>query len=703
MPDIKILFEPQSVAVIGASASQEKIGYKIVSNILGGGYAGKVFPINPKGGEVLGLPMYKSLQEAPGDIDVAIIVLPAQLVMGAVQECAKKKAKFIPVISSGFSEIGNNKEEQAIVQFAREHGMRIIGPNIFGVYSAKTSLNATFGPSKVSRGVVAIITQSGALGIGMIGKTWVEHMGASAIISVGNKSDIDEADLLEYLVKDESTKVIMLYMEGISNGQRLIQVLRAATKVKPVVVIKSGRSKRGAIAAASHTGALAGSDDIFDDVIRQCGVMRAENFQQAINLCKFFSNVPMPKGENTLIVTNGGGIGVMATDACEKYNVKLYDNSQALKEMFGKIIQDFGSAKNPIDLTGAANPQDYNAALSVVLKNENIHAVMALYCETAVLDMNEFSRIVQKNSALCLERNKPFLVSLFGGEDADRCVDELRVKNIHAFTDVYDGVYCLGALYRYYHYIKESRDQAEEVPIDAQGITNIVEKARQDKRNFLLANEGQEVLKAAGIGFPKSAIAKNLEEAVRLSEGIGYPVVLKVVSRDILHKSDAGGVALDLNNKNEVIDAYQAILHNCRNFKPDARIDGVEVAEMVLPGVELIVGAKRDRSLGPIVMCGQGGIYVEVMHDVAFRSVPMNRREALSMIQQIKSYKLLLGVRGEEQKDLDSVIEIIMKISTIITQCESISDIEINPLVVYEQGQGSRAVDVRVMLSERQG
>ena len=697
--DIRYLFEPQSIAVIGASHDTSKIGFKVVQNIVQNGYGGQVYPVNPQGGEVLGLKAYRSVEEIDGEIDVASVVIPARFVFDAVKSCARKKVKYLSIISSGFSEIGNNEEEKRIVTFARQNGMRVLGPNIFGIYSAEASLNATFGSSHVIPGGVAIITQSGALGIAMIGKTAVENIGLSAIVSVGNKTDVDEADLLEYLIQNQRTKIILMYIEGVRDGERLIQTLKRVTEKIPVVVIKSGRSERGAIAAASHTGSLAGSDEIFDAIIRQCGVIRAESVEEAFNWCKFLSNNPPPPGENTVIITNGGGIGVMATDACEKFGVKLYDDTNALKETFGAITPDFGSTKNPVDLTGQGGSAHYNSALSEALKHDQIHSVIALYCETAVFDAQNLAQMISHNDEEYKKQRKPLVFSVFGGERAETCLVGLKRTNVAVYGDVYEAVACLGAAYAYYRYREERSLESAQAEIDQTAIDRVLTGALREGRTFLLANEGQAVMRAAGILIPESTIAHSLDEAVKAAEGIGYPVVMKVVSRDILHKSDAGGVALDLVDKNEVIDAYQAILRNCRAYKAEAAIDGVEVSAMVKAGTETIVGARRDSTFGPIIMFGLGGIYVEVMKDVAFRALPIDRKEVMSMVKQIRAYPLLLGVRGEEKKDVDSVVDTIIKVGTIIQKCKLISDIEINPLVVYENGKGVKAVDVRILIT----
>jgi acetyltransferase len=696
--NIKYLFEPRAVAVIGASSHKGKIGYKIVENIVNSGYNGKVYPVNPKGGKVLGWPIYKALEDIKGPIDVATIVIPAQFVFEAVKSCAVKQVKFLSIISSGFSEIGNSEEEKKITDFALAHGMRLLGPNIFGFYSASGSINATFGPADIRPGNVAIITQSGALGIAMIGKTAVENIGLSAIISVGNKADLDEADLLEYLLTHKATTVIMMYIEGVKAGHKLISALKKTTAKKPVVVVKSGRSKRGAVAAASHTGSLAGADDVFDDIMKQCNVLRAESIKEALEWCKFFSNTALPSGDNTLIVTNGGGIGVMATDACEKYGVKLYDNYNALKKQFSGVIPSFGSAKNPIDLTGQAESTHYKTAFDTSRKSKDIDAVISLYCETAVFDIQNFAPLIEKTYKQYKSAGKPIIFCLVGGAPVEDCVRALRQKDIPAFNDPYEAVACLGALYFYHNNLKNKSELVPLPGIDQQVMREIIDTARAQKRRFLLANEGQRIISAAGVPVPGSHIARSIEEAVQYAEQIKYPVVLKVVSRDILHKSDAGGIALDLSNKDEVVQGYEAILHNCLAYNPNAVIDGIEVTEMVQPGTELIIGARRDPSFGPVVMFGLGGIYVEVMKDIAFRALPLNRNDLDAMIKEIKSYPLLLGVRGEAKKDIDGVTATIAKVGGIIMQSTDISDIEINPLVVYEAGV--KAVDVRILLAD---
>ena len=701
--EIKHLFEPKSVAIIGASPHKEKIGYQIIDNIISDGFKNDVYPINPKGGEILGKKVYNSICDIEGDVDLATIVIPAKYVFDAVKECAKKKVKFLSIITSGFSEVGNLEEEKRIVEFAHENGMRVLGPNIFGVYSSKASLNATFGPKDVEKGGVAIITQSGALGIAMVGKTKVENIGLSAIVSLGNKSDITESDLLEYLADSSETKVIFMYIEGIKNGEQLVPVLKKVTKKKPVIVIKSGSSKRGAMAAASHTGSLAGADEVFSDIMKQCGVLRAESVEDALDWCKFLSDTTIPQGENSVIVTNGGGIGVMAADACEKYDVHLYDDVDSMKKMFEGSVPTFGSVKNPVDITGGAKLADYELALKAAATNKDVHSVICLGCETASLDADKISASLETFYKE-YGNNKPFVFSFFGGSDVEESIKYLRGKGVPIFPDVYESVSCMGALYSHWRNVNSEAalvsDYDDKLGIDFAKVNKIIKEVKDDGRTFLLSHEAQELMNAANVPVPTSFIAKNIDEAVKHSSEVGYPVVMKIVSKDIIHKSDAGGVALNLENKEEVIDAYQAIMHSCKKYDPKAVITGVEIVEMVEKGTETIIGGRIDGSFGPVIMFGLGGIYVEVMKDVSFRALPLSRGEAMSMIKQIRSYPLLLGVRGEEQRDINGIVDVILKVGAIVRKCTDISDIEVNPLVAYERGDGVKAVDVRILLKK---
>ena len=704
MSEMKRLFEPRSLAVIGASHNPEKIGHKILRNILSSGYEGRVYPVNPKGGEILGLKVYRNLEElrkevGERELDLAIISVPAKLVRRVVEDCSKVEAGFLVIISSGFSEVGNVEEEREIVRIARENGMRVLGPNVFGIYSARAKLNATFGPSEIRPGKIAIVTQSGAIGIAMMGKISHEGLGVSAIVSVGNKADIDESDLLDYLGKQKETEVIFSYMEGVKEGEKLIKKLREVSRRKHVVVIKAGRSRRGAIAAASHTGSLAGSDEVFEAVMRQCGVLRAENIEEALDWCRFLVRAPLPRGEETLIVTNGGGLGVMATDACEKYGVKLYDDQLVLKN-FSDLVPEFGSTKNPVDLTGNATPEHYRKALMKALEIDEISSVITIFSESALLPPKDIIEVIEEFEPTFLEKRKPIVFSMFGGAFAEEISEELSRKGVQVFNEVYRAVSSLGALYYRYRYLNRKEEgYAQLLKEDSiEEIRNIVKNALEEGRTFLLSTEAWKIMDILGIPRPEYGLARTLEEAISVSKEIGYPVALKVVSPQLMHKSDVGGVQLNIRNEEELKNAYQAVTTGVRIREPKAQVIGVEVCEMVPKGVETIVGSRRDPSFGPIVLFGLGGIYVEVMKDVSFRAFPISKREAMEMIGEIRSFPILLGVRGEKKKDIESISDAIIKIGEVVSRVPEISDFEINPLFVY--GRGVKAVDVKIILSK---
>jgi len=452
-PNIEALFRPKSIAVIGASEKPGKIGYAVMKNLVEYGYEGKIYPINVKGVEIeingRKFKSYKSILDVPDEVDMAVIIVPAKFVPQVVEECGQKGVKVLPIISSGFGELGEEgkKVEEQLVETAHKHGMRILGPNIFGVVYTPDKLNATFGPTDVMPGNLALISQSGALGIALMGWTILEKVGLSAVVSIGNKSDIDDADLLEYFETDGNTKAILIYMEGVTDGRKFMEAARKVSMEKPIIIIKAGRSERGAKAAASHTGSLAGSDKIYEAAFKQSGVHRALTTGEAFDWARTLSNLPEPEGENVVILTNGGGIGVMATDAAEEEGLYLYDNLDDLK-VFANYMPPFGSYKNPVDLTGMAGAEGYEGAIKAALENPNMHAIAVLYCQTAVLDPRDLAKIVirEYNES---GRRKPLVVAIVGGIEAKEAIDMLNEEGIPAYPEPERAVKSLAALYRW--------------------------------------------------------------------------------------------------------------------------------------------------------------------------------------------------------------------------------------------------------------
>lgn len=451
--NLEALFRPKSIAVIGASGTPGKIGYAVMKNLVDYGYEGKIYAVNVKGGEIeisgRKFPVYKSILDVPDEVDMAVIIVPAKFVPQVVEECGKKGVKVLPIISSGFGELGEEgkKVERQIVETAHKYGMRILGPNIFGVVYTPARMNATFGPTDVMPGNLALISQSGALGIALMGWTILEKVGLSAVVSVGNKSDIDDADLLEFFKTDENTKAILIYMEGVKDGRRFMEAAREVSMEKPIIIIKAGRSERGAKAAASHTGSLAGADSIYTAAFKQSGVLRALTIGEAFDWARTLSNLPEPEGDNVVILTNGGGIGVMATDAAEEEGLHLYDNLEELK-IFANHMPPFGSYKNPVDLTGMAGAEGYEGAIRDALAHPEMHSIAVLYCQTAVLDPRDLAKIVirEYNES---GRKKPLVVAIVGGIEAKEAIDMLNEEGIPAYPEPERAIKALAALYKW--------------------------------------------------------------------------------------------------------------------------------------------------------------------------------------------------------------------------------------------------------------
>jgi len=443
---LESVFKPKSVAIIGASRSPGKIGYEILRNIKEYGYKGKIYPVNPAADEILDIKCYHSVLDVPGTIDLAIISIPAKFVPPVIDQLAEKGIKAAVVISSGFSEVGNKELEEDLIRRARRAGIRIIGPNVFGVLYSPTRLNATFGPRDVRPGNIAFITQSGALGIALMGWTVTEKIGLSAVVSVGNKADIDDSDLLSWFRKDENTNVVLIYMEGIADGRKFMQEARLTTQFKPIIVLKAGRSKKGMAAASSHTGSMAGSDVVYSASFKQAGVLRAENLEQAFDWALAFSALRIPKGRRVVIVTNGGGVGVMATDSCEAAGLEVFDPPEDLRKEFKRYMPEFGSTKNPIDLTGMATHEEFRGALRTAVKHKAVDCIIALYCETAVSDPIKIAEVVTE---VFHTSNKPITVTMIGGEKVSQAMALLKEHGVPAYPDTERAVSAMAALIRW--------------------------------------------------------------------------------------------------------------------------------------------------------------------------------------------------------------------------------------------------------------
>ncbi|MEA2071508.1 MAG: acetate--CoA ligase family protein [Asgard group archaeon] len=698
------MFRPKSIAVIGASAKPGKIGYEVMDNIISYGFEGEIYPINFKETEILGRKVYKKIGDVPDDVDFAIIAIPAKYVPSVFEECGKKGVKTAAIITSGFGEVGDFEAEEKLVEIAKKYDMAFIGPNIFGIVYPPANLNASFGPANVKPGKIAFITQSGALGIALMGWTITNKIGLSSIISVGNKAQIGESELLaNYLEDDPNTKAILMYIEGLVDGRQSMKIFKKVGMKKPIIALKSGRSQRGAQAAASHTGSLAGSDKIYSAAFEQNGVLRALNAAEAFDWARCITNNPPPKGDKTVIITNGGGVGVLATDACEDYDIELYDDQEKLHELFMKpeIMPDFGSTRNPIDITGQGGEMAYKLALKTALKSKEIDSIVLLYCQTATTNPDLLADYIIEEINKS-QKTKPFIFSGIGGEAVEEMIDKLNEHDIPAYDLPENAISSLGALYRWSRFVKHQKSIGKIKPLElpVKDIQKIIDKVRSENRVQMLEHEAKEIFKLCKLNVPPFALAKTQKEAVKYAEEIGYPIVMKIVSEDIIHKSDAGGVVVGIENKAEVKDAFDEIMKNAKAYKDDANIRGIFISKMVPNATEVIVGVIRDPTFGPVIMFGLGGIFVEILKDVIFRVAPITKDQAREMIDNIKTKDLLYGARGTTPADIESLQNTIYTVSQLVTQIDEIKELDINPLFAMEKG--ASVVDARITLIEKE-
>ena len=695
------LLRPKTIAVVGASSTPGKIGYSVLSNLLKSKYEGKIYPINPSADEILGLKVYKEIGDVPGSVDAAIITVPAKFVAEVTEECGKKGVKGLIIITSGFSEVGRRDLEDEIVKIASKYGTRVLGPNIVGILSNSDKLNGSFAPFLPLAGKAALISQSGALLIAMDASTYTRHIGFDKLISIGNMSDVDFADLIEFLDDDPAVSCITLYIEGFKDGRRFIDAAQKAHK--PIIALKAGTSAHGAAAAASHTGSLAGAAKVYGAAFTQAGVIQASGLDNLFDRTQALSLQPPMHGENLLIVTNGGGVGVLATDAAEKYGIPLKFAPEEVQLELKKHMPEFGSAKNPVDLTGMAGTEWYYDTVRYSFAHKWVDGLVVLYCETAMTNPEEIARSIKKAIDDSGVKGKPVTISFVGGEESDKAMRWLVEQGIPSYGAPDLAVNAMAAL-REFGRMKANNGKAIKVcSTDShKAALDIIAKARKDGRSALTEIEAKQVFKAYGLPIAETSLATTEEEAVNLARKIGYPLVLKIVSPEILHKSDAGGVKVGITDEKGVREAYQTILKNAKAYKADANIHGIAIQEMAPKGTEIVLGSVNDPTFGPTVMFGMGGILVEVLKDVTFRVTPVDEAQAAQMLSEIRGAPILAGVRGEAPRDKAAVAETICTYSAMILDLkDEIAESDANPVLVYEEGKGIKVVDARIILKKK--
>ncbi len=689
---------PKAVAVIGASRSKTKLGYGVLSNIIEHGYPGQVYPINPNADEILGLKCYPSVLDVPGPVDLAVIVIPNKYVAGALEECGQKGVKGAIIITAGFREAGLEgvRMERELVAIAKQYGMRLIGPNCLGVIDTICPLDASFAAGMPIQGKIAFMSQSGALCTAILDWALAAGFGFSRFVSLGNKADVDEVDLLAAWENDPHSKVILTYIEGLSDGRAFMEVARRVTRRIPVIAVKSGSTDAGSRAVSSHTGSLAGSARAYESAFRQSGVLKAESIQHLFDYSLAFAYQPVLRGGRIAIVTNAGGPGVMATDALEREGLSLASLSRDTIEFLREHLPPAANIYNPVDILGDAQTDRYVLALEAVLKDEGVDGVIVILAPQVMTKVEETAEVVGQVAA---NHDKPVLGCFMGEAKVGpgiKILNEYQVPN-YPFPERAVGAF--KAMLEYRRWLERPPQEIEEFDVDRERVRRIFDRVIAEGRQTIGDAEAREIMEAYGIRIPKSELATTAEEAVDIAERIGYPVVMKIASPDILHKTDIGGVKLGITNATDVRDAFDLLIYRATRYMPDAEIWGCLVQEMVMGGKEVIVGMNCDPQFGPLMMFGLGGIYVEALKDVSFRIAPFSRQEAREMIAEIRSYSLLKGVRGEKPSDIEAIVDTLLRLSQLVTDFPEIMEMDINPLIVFEAGRGVVGVDMRLVLA----
>ncbi|MHC1592567.1 MAG: acetate--CoA ligase family protein [Methermicoccaceae archaeon] len=685
---LESLLFPHSVAVIGASPKQGKVGYAVLANMAS--FEGEVYPVNPKHERVLGVKCYSTILDTP-PCDMAVVVVPAAVVPGVIEQCGMAGVKVAVVISAGFKESGVEgfKLERMMLEAAEPYNLRILGPNCLGVANPRIGLNATFGATMPEAGTAAVLSQSGALLTSIMDWAQSMRLGFSAVLSLGNKADISENDILTALKEDDDTGFILGYIEGASDGKEMIEVAKELTAHKPVVFLKAGRTVAGSRAVSSHTGSLAGSDAAYEAAFRQCGILRAYTLEELFDIAMLLSATLPPVGNRIGVLTNAGGLGIMASDACVLYGLELAKLSPPTIKELKETLSPAASFYNPVDVLGDAEPQMYSSALSALHDDEGVDAVVCLTSPQAMTDVKAVAQAVAT-----IQTRKPVLACLVGGSRMGEGVDTLREKNIPTYPYPERAMFSLGKVNALGS--EEYEDEVVHFEVERARAREIIQRALDGGRTTLGVQD-IELLRAYGIPVSPSILARDIEEALSAARSMGYPVVLKVVSPQISHKTDVKGVMTDISSAQGLETAYSTLMAMVRRYAKDAVVEGVLVQRME-EGREVILGATEDSQFGRLLMFGLGGVYVEVLKDVAFRVSPIGHSQALRMIKEIKAYPLLSGVRGEPAYDVGAVAVCIQRLCQLMEDNPELVELDINPMIVHQEGEGCVAVDFRATL-----
>ncbi len=697
------IFSPQSVAVLGASTIPGKVGHDIFENILKGGYTGTLYPVNPKAKSIQCIRSYPTLLDIPDEVDLAMIILPPPIALSAVEDCVKKGVKGIVIVSAGFREVGGEglAIENRIVSICREAGIRLVGPNCLGVINPQKEirLNASFSARMPNEGNISFISQSGALCTAVLDFAADRGFGFSKFISIGNKADVDELDLLRYLHEDLHTEVIMIYMEELKRGgQDFINTvidITSGDRPTPILVIKSGRTVAGAQAAASHTGSIAGTEAVYDAIFDEAGILRVDSVNELFDYATAFAAKKIPSGNQIAIVTNAGGPGIVATDVTVTSGLELAKFDEETVEVLASHLPPTANIHNPVDVIGDAAQDRYENALEAVIKDENVHGALVILTPQSMTNAIGTAEAIVRISK---RTPKPIVCSFMGIVDVSAGVKHLQENQIPVYRFPESAAKALGKLYSARRWLDRQRIAQFVLEHDQQQAADIIRQCLAKGQTYLGEIDGTSLLKCYGFNVLPMELAKSEDEAVAVSEKIGYPVVLKIVSPQIIHKSEAGGVIIGPKTAKSVRAGYAKIIANAKNYDPSARIEGVLVQKLAAPGNEVILGMNRYPGFGPLIMFGLGGIFVELFKDVVFRLAPVGRNTARRMVRSIKSYPLLNGFRGKPKADHEIIHKLIVSLSDLVMNHPEIKELDINPLLVYKEGDGAMVADVRIIL-----
>jgi acetyltransferase len=694
------IFRPRSIAVIGASRRRGSIGHEILHNLVEHEFQGVVFPVHPTAEVIHSIKAYPSVLEIPDPVDLAVVVVPHRHVLQVAEECGRKGVRGLVVITAGFREVGGEgvDREEALLEIVRRYEMQLVGPNCMGVINTEpdVSMNATFAPTFPPPGPIGFMSQSGALGVTILDHARELGLGVSMFVSVGNKADVSGNKMIDYWSRDERTRLIVMYNESFGDPRRFTRLARRVTKEKPILAVKAGRTRTGARAASSHTGALAGMDVAVDALFEQCGVIRATTLEELFDFAMAFSNQPVPRGDRVAIITNAGGPGILTADACESLGLEIAPLTEETRARLRAEVPEEASVQNPVDLIASADAATYRAALDIVLEDPGIDAAIAIFVPPVQVDAGE----VAAGIAETVDRHdKTVLGCLMGKKGVHVGITELKRHRIPAFMFPESAARALAAMCRYRRWRERPLGEPVDFEVDRERAAAAIVSARHDGREHLSLAEVEDVLGAYGIPLVDSRFAATADAAVAAAEELGWPVALKVESAAIVHKTDVGGVRLGLEDAGELRAAFAEI----ESAVGAGRMEGVRVQRMVEGGRETVIGMTNDRLFGPLIMFGLGGIHVEVLGDVAFRIAPVSAIDAAEMVRSLRGYALLSGVRGERAVAFDALEEAILRVSQLVLELPEIAEMDVNPFLAFPERERCVAVDGRIRLGPADG